>query len=232
MLFGRRKPGFVKETAEELEKAEEKLEESKDLLSYLESLPEAEEDEFAGLEPEAEAVPEEHEEQELTEAQKLAEYIRIRTHGTQLTAYQALAAEIENLDELLVELSQDETCADIVSVKGKKDRYYYSGSSMSDNYAMIASLVEEKNLTVTIAEMVRFNCKTYPAPTPFTYFERSPYAATKAQISRAIDVLGQQPENADIQVFTNNVGQKFFYSTELMSLKYAKALADVEEYTD
>lgn len=49
---------------------------------------------------------------------------------------------------------------------------HYSNGNMSDNYAMIAMYVEEKDLVVTIAEMVRFNAKTYPAPTPVNYFEK------------------------------------------------------------
>ena len=52
----------------------------------------------------------------------------------------------------------------------KRQVYYYSNANMSDNYARIAMLVEEKNLPKTIAEMVRFSCKTYPSPTPLDYF--------------------------------------------------------------
>ena len=39
----------------------------------------------------------------------------------------------------------------------KRQVYYYSNANMSDNYARIAMLVEEKNLPKTIAEMVRFS---------------------------------------------------------------------------
>lgn len=227
MLFGRKKPGFIEENAEDI--TQEQINgEKKDLFSHLESLPEVEDSEFGDLE--IQEIP--PAEVELTQAQKLAEYIRLRTQAIQLTSFSTLNAEVENFQELTEAWKDDESCQDIVFVKGNKDRYYYSTKFMSDNYAMIAALVEEKDLPKTIAAMVRFNCKTYPVPTPFSYFERSPYNATKSQLDRAVTALQSKEEDQDIQILINNVGDKFFFSTELMSLKYAKALADVDEYID
>lgn len=225
MLFGRKKPGFI---VEEEVKPEEQADDKKDLLGYLEELPEVEEDEFGDVEMQDEQV----QEIELTKAQHLAEYIRLRTQGILLTSEASLRQEVEDFAKLKQEWETDETCQDIVFVKGNKDRYYYSTKYMSNNYAMIAALVEEKDLPKTIAAMVRFNCKTYPVPTPFSYFERSPYLASQAQIDRAIAMLESQEEFKDIQILTNNVGDKFFYSTDHMSFKYARALANVDEYID
>lgn len=196
-----------------------------DLLTYIESLPEDGVED--GLGAEGAAV-----EPELTKAQQLAEYIRLRTKGAVLTAAKQLQEEVEGFDELKSQWVDDETCQDIVIVKGEKDHYYYSNLHMSNNYAMIASLVEEKDLPRTIATMVRFNCKTYPAPTPYAYFERSPYFATSAQIQRAQTVMGSAQQYQDVKTLANNQGDLFFYSTIHMSGKYAQALADVELYTD
>ena len=127
---------------------------------------------------------------------------------------------------------EDESCRDIAQAQGAKDLYYYSRNNMSDNYAMIAVLVEEKDLPETIAKMVRFNCRTYPLPTPITYFERHPYYASLPQIERAIDVLKRESKYEDIQVFENSEGVRYFYAEGIMSRKYAKALAETEEFTD
>ena len=62
-----------------------------------------------------------------------------------------------------------------LSRAGAKDTYYYSSANMSDNYAMIAQLIEDKDLCVMVAEMVRFNARVYPSATPLQYFRRSPY---------------------------------------------------------
>lgn len=228
MLFGRRKPGFIQVEEEVPEEAKQEggaqgPQEKPELMEYLNSLPEVE-DPFPPMEEEAEM--------EKSPAQELADYIRLRSSAAQVTAKSVLESEIEDFPQRMEELSQDETCKDIASTQGAKDIYYYSREHMSDNYAMIAALVEEKDLVETIARMVRFNCKTYPLPTPFNYFERHPYYATMPQIERAVDVLEREPKYQDIRVFANRNKAKYFYAEGIMSEKYAKALAETEEYTD
>ena len=228
MLFGRKKTGFM--AAEEaVSEPVKETEPKQDLLAYMESLPEAEDNEFGDL-----PVPEEAaaEAAQLTEAQHLAAYIRLRTQGVELTTLSSLQAEVERFGELKAEWEHDETCQEIVSVEGKQDVYYFSTEFMSHNYAMITVLVMEKDIPRTIAQMVRFNCKTYPVPTPFGYFERTPYLYTKAQLERAVAMMENAEEYRDIQVLNNNMGDPFFYSTEHMSQKYARALANIDEYTD
>lgn len=262
MLFGRKKPGFVK--IEEIDKdanniseettqdtAENKTSvndgdlnskvtdneagvsnittEKPDLLDYLSSLPDVE-DEFADIvEPEDQN---EAENEEMTEAMKLADYIRLRSAAGNLTKYASLKKEIEEVDQILMEIENDKACEDIVYKEGQKDKYYYSKLNMSDNYAMISSLVEDKDLVTTIVNMVRFNSKTYPAPTPVTYFERHPYYATRPQIERAYTVLSGIEENSDIERFTNNKNVDFLFSTKFMTPKYAKALAHEDDFID
>ena len=71
--------------------------------------------------------------------------------------------------------------------------------SMANNYAMIAMLVLEKDLARTVAQMVRFNCKTYPSPTPLYHFMRSPYNYTKPQLEQALRVLKRGEDTQDIK---------------------------------
>ena len=156
MLFGRKKPGFVK--IEEIDKdanysseeatqdtAENKASvnegnlnstmqatdheagvsnntaEKPDLLEYLSSLPDADDDDFADLvEPEDQN---EAENEEMTEARKLADYIRLRSAAGNLTKYASLKEEIEEVDQLLMEIKNDEVCEDIVYKEGQKDKY-------------------------------------------------------------------------------------------------------------
>lgn len=228
MLFGRKKPGFF------AEEDEEETPQKKELLEYLTSLPEAEQDDFRELSAEDEEIETADEEGDTmtADANNLAEYIRLRTKAVQLTPKAELEKEIDHLQDLLTAMEEDERCHDIVFVTGNADIYYYSDQYMSNNYAMIASLVDEKDLPNTIVKMVRFNAKTYPSPTPLSYFERSPYLAAMPQIERAIEVLGRNDDFNDIQVLTNNIGERFLYSTKFMSMKYARALAKVDEYTD
>lgn len=234
MLFGRKKPDFVQvETAatDQEMMSETSETEKPELLEYLNSLPEVRDD-FDTEDSQTKSEEDGQAAVEATKAQKLAEYIRSRTKGTFLTSQSSLQREVEELESLLLELESEEEFKDIKISKGNQDCYYYSSDFMSDNYAMIAALVEEKDLAVTIAKMVRFNCKTYPVPTPAAYFERSPYFATAAQLDRAVSVLQLKKEYGDIKVFANSTQDMYFYSSEYMSDRYARALAEKDEFTD
>ena len=148
-----------------------------ELLDFLAAAPDAENDPYADQPTKtAPELP------ELTPAQQLAGYIRSRSAAALVTAHAQLASEVENADELLAQMPQDPQCEDIVSRTGAKDTYYYSSANMSDNYAMIAQLIEDRDLCVMFAEMVRFNARIYPSATPLRYFQRSPYGLAPDEI--------------------------------------------------
>ena len=195
-----------------------------DLFDYMDSLPEVE-DPFPPSEPEPEAPPE----PERKPGELLAEYIRERSRAAQLTPRKALEAEEPQLEEMLAEVHSLESCADIKSVTGSKDEYFYSDEIMANNYAMIAMLVLEKDLARTVAQMVRFNCKTYPSPTPLYHFMRSPYNYTKPQLEQALRVLKSGKDTQDIKTVVAFNDVLYMYSTDIMSERYAKALADGNE---
>lgn len=255
-LFGRRKPGFAKEVElkpseipgefsdaldpaiskaldnPKLEKAQMAAqaadvlgEEKPELLDYLESLPDV-----ADPFPPSESEPEPEPEPEKTRPQLLADYIRERTRAAQITSHASLLEDDEEIDALLAEMQADETCKDILSVQGAKDVYYYSEDSMAHNYAKVAMLVLEKDIPRTMAEMVRFNCKAFPTPTPLYYFKRQPYFYTMPQMRHAIDQMHRDPQYADIQeLVTTNNDEPYLFSETLMSRRYAQALANSAE---
>ncbi len=193
-----------------------------DLFDYLDSLPEVH-DPFPPSEPEPEPEPE----PERKPAEMLAEYIRERTRGAELTPRKPLEQEEPQLAEMLEELHGLESCQDIFTVKGNKDEYFYSDALMAHNYAMIAMLVLEKDIALTIAELVRFNCKTYPSPTPLDYFQRHPYYYTMPQIKHALTIIGREPAYEDVKTLVTETNQvTYLYSEKHMSRKYAYALAE------
>ena len=97
---------------------------------------------------------------------------------------------------------------------------------MTDNYAMIAMLVLEKDWLRTVAEMVRFNCRTYPSSTPYEYFTRNPYRLTLPQLERTILQMSRMKEYEDIVSVEAFNGAKYLYSRLIFTDKYGKALAD------
>ncbi len=256
-LFGRRKPGFSKEVKlkpseipdyfsddvdpaihkeldnpklekrEMEEKAEQVISgEKPDLFEYMESLPDVE-DPFPPSAPEPELPPE----PEKTKAQLLADFIRERARSALITPKQLIVQEEEgDAEALIAEMLADETCADIRTVQGKKDLYFYSDEVMANNYAKIAMLVIEKDDARTVAEMVRFNCKAFPTPTPVYYFARQPFFLDKEQMKLVIAHMHEDPQYQDIRECTAAInGEPYLYSIDLMSEKYAKALANGAE---
>ena len=198
-----------------------------ELLDFLAAAPDAENDPYADQPTKtAPELP------ELTPAQQLAGYIRSRSAAALVTAHAQLASEVENADELLAQMPQDPQCEDIVSRTGAKDTYYYSSANMSDNYAMIAQLIEDRDLCVMFAEMVRFNARVYPSATPLRYFRRSPYDLTQEAIEQTWQSMQGKPEYADIEELTNNQNERFLFSTKHLTRRYAKAISDVDEWTD
>lgn len=198
-----------------------------ELLDFLAAAPDAENDPYADQPTKtAPELP------ELTPAQQLAGFIRSRSAAALVTAHAQLASEVENADELLAQMPQDPQCEDIVSRTGAKDTYYYSSANMSDNYAMIVQLIEDRDLCVMFAEMVRFNARIYPSATPLRYFQRSPYGLAPDEIEQTWKTMQGRPEFADIEELTNNQNERFLFSTQYLTRRYAKAISDVDEFCD
>ena len=198
-----------------------------ELLDFLAAAPDAENDPYADQPTKtAPELP------ELTPAQQLAGYIRSRSAAALVTAHAQLTSEVENADELLAQMPQDPQCEDIVSRTGAKDTYYYSSANMSDNYAMIAQLIEDRDLCVMFAEMVRFNARIYPSATPLRYFQRSPYGLAPEGIEQTWKAMQENPAYADIEELTNNQNERFLFSTKHLTRRYAKAISDVDDFCD
>lgn len=227
-MFRRRKPGFAveidkKEFEDEsntinADRAEEELRNKIDLMDLLNE---------GDSEDELLEYPEEEEEK--PKYLLLADFIRKRSMGSLLTSRKSLLEEDQTIEETIEIMAAEEDTQDIVSIHSDKDIYYYSTEHMSDNYAMIAMLVEEKDLSRTIAEMVRWNCKTYPCPTPIYYFHKKPYSCADDEIDIALTHLTKDEKYKDIgELYTGN-NVRYFYSTLHMTEKYAKALAESTE---
>ena len=258
-LFGRRKPGFSKEVelkpseipgefsdaldpavgggpeksaapeeaapAPPEAPAEAADTEKQDMFDYMQSLPDVE-DPFPPFPPEEEAP----QEVEMTRAQLLAGFIRERCNACLITPRALIAKDEEDVDALLEEMARDESCKDILQVKGQKDVYFYSEELMAHNYAKIAMLTLEKDDARTVAEMVRFNCKAFPTPTPVYYFARQPFFLSKEQMALIIAQMRENPAYQDIRECAADVnGEQYLYSSDLMSEKYARALANGTE---
>jgi hypothetical protein len=233
-MFSPRKKGFAKEVSitefkEEYnedkmneEFSEEVGEEKIDLVDYLNELDIEDLDESELEELEKFVI-------EKSDEELLADFIRERSMGALLTSKAFLKEEDENIEEILQKLNEDENCKDITKIEGSNDIYYYSNKFMSENYAMIAMLVADKDLARTIAEMVRWNAKTYPCATPIYYFKNSPYYYKNEEIEVSISNIKGDEKYSDIGELTTGNNVRYLYSTLHISEKYARALAESAE---
>lgn len=202
----------------------ETTQEKPDLLDYLESLPDVEDP----FEPSEDAETEE-EPGEPSELELLAQYIRARSAAGVLTAKSALLKDNPELEEVFAGFAENEAYADIRTEQGSKDLYYYSTPTMAVNYAHMAMLAEEKDHCRTIADIVRWNCKIGPACTDAYFFTNHPYNMTKTQINVTLDLMKRREEYADIQETKSFNGVRYLYTSNRLTAKYAKALADFAE---
>lgn len=203
-----------------------------DVFDYMDSLPEVNDPFEPSEDPMIEDPTLGPDYTQLKEGEILANYIRQRTQSVNLTPRKELEAEDPTIGDAIDEMLSLESCQDIRIVEGRKDQYFYSFSYMAKNYAMIAMLVYEKDIPHTIAHMVRFNCKTYPAPSPVEYFTRHPFSYTKPQLDHAIHMIEQNEAYKDIKVLTTWNGHKYLYSEDVMTKRYAQVLADDAETTE
>ena len=160
----------------------------------------------------------------------LAGFIRHNARCGMLSGVKELLAQDSEMPRYIREMAASPACRDIVTIEGEQDVYYYSSEVMSDFFAMITMLSREENHPRMIAEMVRYNCRTYPASTPAHYFEQSPYSMTPEQVQNTIRVMGSLPEYADICSTKASNGVAYLYSSDYFGEEYAQALADqIEE---
>ena len=156
----------------------------------------------------------------------LREFIRSQCEAAVITPRKSLIAEDPEAASLLDQIAADPECADIVTVEGQQDVYYYSADKMSRFVAWITALVIEDDLAFLIAEVTRHNCVTYPAPTLIDYFTLSPFRYDRARIDETLAAMEKDERYQDIKRVNSAKGREYIYSDAKMTERYAFVLAN------
>ena len=93
--------------------------------------------------------------------------------------------------------------ADVYVYEGAKDLYYYIYPTLAHNYVRGVAMAQENDLPRIIAEVVRYESKTYPRATDITTFTRFPYHYTVIQVRRMLERMARQTEYADLERYTS-----------------------------
>lgn len=155
----------------------------------------------------------------------LREFIRSQSEVAIITARKPLIQEDPNAEALLDQIAADPACADVATIEGQQDVYYYSSEKMSRFVAWITALVIEDDLAHLIAEVTRHNCVTYPAPTLIDYFTLSPFRYERARIDQTLEAMARDDRYQDIRRFHSAKGREYIYSTAKMTERYAFVLS-------
>lgn len=159
----------------------------------------------------------------------------IRDRGQQkmyLTFSELLALTEMEKGPLLQELAHmkaQEEYQDLCVYQGAKDAYYYTYPLLAHNYVKALALAKEDDLAHIIAEVVRYESKTYPRATKIDTFSKYPYRYTEIQAKRMLEKMVKLPEYADLETYTSKRNNFYIFSTLHLSRKRAESLVEIAE---
>ncbi|EPM5598726.1 YdhW family putative oxidoreductase system protein [Citrobacter braakii] len=168
----------------------------------------------------------------------VADFIRQHSASGQLVARSVFllppySVPETDLSALLDVLGQDANGADITSVQGAEEAYFYSTQTMTANYADMCVQVVENDICRAIAEAVRFDCRTYPRPYKVAMLTQPPYRFESQQIAAALTAMETHPDYADIRTVESSNAEPYLFSERFMSYGKAYGLCEwleVEQY--
>lgn len=178
-------------------------------------------------------VSQEENHQELKPVEMAAAVIRENSKEARLTHLDSFLEEPHSFDAQVVEALPEELAreeyADIKEIKGAQTRYYYDSQDITDNYARMLAMVEDKDLLKLVAETVRHESKTYPRPTTIKLFTLAPFHLDHKTIEGLIKELAKRQEYEDIQEVKASNGAIYLYSDRLMKKAQAASIAEWTE---
>lgn len=151
-----------------------------------------------------------------------------KVSGRKWLKLQNIAPEEELLPLLtaIQEGNAPEPLATMRCIPMKKDTYFYDSAIMTDHFAHLDAMIEEKDILHTIATVTRSDCELYPRPTQFSKMMGYPFRFTRDEVEGAAARMQLSDEYQDIQVVSASNGAKAFYSTLHMSKGYASGLLE------
>jgi len=145
----------------------------------------------------------------------------------------ACTSDCGELSGLTGKLSENTDFADIKEIRSSKALYFCSTNFMSDSYAELAVMLEEKDLLRMVVSTIRNDCKVYPRPTSIEIFKDSPYHISDDEIQDLLKILESDKQYSDISFCRTSVDSIYLYSTEYMQKAQAEYLSEwdaVEQY--
>ena len=166
----------------------------------------------------------------------IVRYIREQSAVGRFITYTDLSKEPidlkkEEIEDVIDTLAAVESYKDIKELQGKKARYFYSDSEMTNSYAKLLFGLEEKDILKTVVETIRNDSKRFPKTTNPKVFLTHPFYFQKEELKDILKQLENREEYKDIKETKASNGVICFYSDEYLTEDYAKALTEWAEVT-
>ncbi|MEG0541334.1 MAG: hypothetical protein RR461_11565, partial [Angelakisella sp.] len=169
---------------------------------------------------------------EVSPGELLAKHIREQTKREKVVAFSVVTLSVpdgltrEQVRNLLKDPASDPAMASIAVIKGSKDIYFYDQELMTERFATVQSLIEDKDILATVASAARHECKVYPRPLRVQSLMDSPYFYSEDEVLGALARMKITDTYEDIDTVTASNGKMCIYSSLYMSKKYAQALCE------
>lgn len=137
-----------------------------------------------------------------------------------------LSLEVDEVLQMIDELTARDEFSDICVSKGKEKIYLYSENHITKNYAKMLISVEEKDLLKMIADIVREESKIYPRPTDARLFSKTPFKLSKEEFYEVYKQLRKKEEYSDIQETRASNNALYLYSDKYMKKAHADSLTE------
>lgn len=169
---------------------------------------------------------------EKSKAELLMNYINSANKRNKLVSHTALLLNLpdgitkEDLTQLLQKKDEFHELSNLVAIKTEKNLFYYNDTLFTERFATVQALIEGKDILKTIATVTRRDCEIYPRPFRLVALKDFPYYFTEDELLGAASRFSVSEEYNDIKTVSASNGGICFYSTNFLSEKYARALAE------
>lgn len=134
--------------------------------------------------------------------------------------------DVEEVLTLIDELKAREDYKDICIKKGAESIYLFSENHITENYANMMIMVEEKDLLKLVTETVREESRVYPRPTNSRLFLRSPFNLKIEELLQVLELLKKNESYNDIQETRASNKALYLYSDKFLKEAHANSLAE------
>ncbi|MBI9105382.1 MAG: hypothetical protein JEZ04_01480 [Spirochaetales bacterium] len=143
-----------------------------------------------------------------------------------LKKLQTSASDCGDLSGFYGKISQHTDCSDIKEISGGDGLYYYSSGRMSDSYAKLAVMLEEKDLLNLIVSTIRDESRIYPRTTAAEVFIEAPYSIPQEDMNEFLKIIETDERFPDIDSCRTSIDSVYLYSTDYIPKAQAEYLSE------